>query len=99
MTTKITFAHFESPDALYDLDTQLAHVFGQRTKQLIQDGREPATTARLAASYAFRAYPALRLVDESQPARRPEDERCNFASFLRGVMPYPVIGAIGEAIK
>lgn len=51
----------ESPDALYDLDTQLAHVMGQRAIALIRDGRDAASIARLAASYAFRAYPALRL--------------------------------------
>lgn len=89
----------ESPDALYDLDTQLAHAFGRRTRELIRDGREGATSARLAASYAFRAYPALRLDAEALPERRPEDERHHFASCLRGVLPYLVIGAIGEAIK
>lgn len=55
----------------HGLDRTLAIVFGQRAIQLIRDGREPATAARLAASYAFRARPDLRITTGLWPTHRP----------------------------
>jgi hypothetical protein len=42
-------------DALYDTSSiHLAQVFGQRTVQMIRDGRDPYEAARLAAGFAER---------------------------------------------
>ncbi len=39
---------------------RLAAVFGRRTEELMKTGRDAYEAARLAASYAFQAYPVLR---------------------------------------
>ena len=52
----------DASDALFDTSpTHLAEVFGRRTIELMRTGRDPFTAARLAATFAFRAKPSLRL--------------------------------------
>lgn len=62
MTTHSIVDRPESTDALFDVSPEaLARRMGERAQQLMRDGRDPFVAARLAASYAFKAQPALRL--------------------------------------
>lgn len=48
--------HPEPTDGLFDTSpAHLAEVFGRRTVQMIRDGRDPYTAARLAGSFGSRA--------------------------------------------
>lgn len=54
----------DAPDGLFDTsDRAMAARFGARTRQLLREGRDPCHIARLAASYAFKVDPSLRLID------------------------------------
>lgn len=59
-------------DALYDTSNQaMAARFGLRTAGLIRAGKDAADMARLAASFAFRADPSLRLREDDALPRVP----------------------------
>lgn len=52
----------ESTDALYDTSPRhLAAQFGLKAIEHLRAGRDPVFAARLAASFAFKAEPSLRL--------------------------------------
>ena len=51
----LPFRRDESPDRLFDTsDLAMAERMGRRTLQMLHDGRDVASVARLAASYADR---------------------------------------------
>jgi len=55
----------EATDALFDTTpAAMAARFGRRTLDLLRQGRDVREAAHLAASYAFKADPSLRLQDD-----------------------------------
>lgn len=52
----------EATDRLFDTTPRaLAERFGERTRQMMRDGRDPFCAARLAFSFAFKVRPVLRV--------------------------------------
>jgi 3-oxoacyl-[acyl-carrier-protein] synthase III len=65
MTNILPFRRPESTDALYDTSNEaMAERFGMRTRQLLHDGRDVASVARIAASYADRVLRSQMAPDE-----------------------------------